>query len=587
LTNKKVDLAKKNTRAIFQWHNMDIHIHTPASSDYQQTEVTYLDVLQRAESRGLDIIAFTDHNTVAGYRHMEEEIQQLELLERLNRLMPDEKNRLSEYRRLNSKILVLPGFEVTATFGFHIIGIFPREKPVREIEHLLLSLNIPPTLLDNGSATVGATSDVLTVYRTINMAGGLVIAAHANSSNGVAMKGFNFGGQTKIAYTQDSNLHALEVTDLEVKGPRSTAAFFNGTKPEYPRRMHCIQGSDSHRLSQDVARKKILGIGDRSTDVFLADLSFEALRDLFTGSDFSRTRPHRHTEEPAFDFVLAARDEGPNIVQAFHENLTVRGGKLYNILSDICAFANTNGGTLYIGLSSEPRKPILGLQDAEQGLALLEKELSARISPPIQCPLDFQDVKGKKILRVLVPRGDDPPYALDDNKIYIRNEAETSLAVRDEIVGLVLRHNQTPKPVKVTPVEEVRALPEVPINTETSEDFAPRTGVEIVRVEDRDNGHYYTMRDLRNGNIVKNVTRTSARRLWHYAIIAHSEVADKLNDINIQWHGDIGLIRRRKQGKSDLFDFIQSTAQGYRFFFGVTRDGIHGPWKVFAGEDEG
>jgi len=567
---------------------MDIHIHTPASVDFQQPEVTYLDILQRAEIRGLDIIAFTDHNTVAGYRRMDEEIQQLELLERLNRLMPEEKNRLNEYRRLRSKILILPGVEITATFGFHILGVFPVDKPVREIEHLLLSLNIPPALLDNGSATVGATSDVLTVYRLINQAGGLVIAAHANSSNGVAMKGFNFGGQTKIAYTQDANLNALEVTDLEVKGPRSTAGFFNGTKPEYPRRMHCIQGSDSHRLAQDPARKKNLGIGDRSTDVFIPEINFDSLRELFTGNDFSRTRPHRHKEEPAFDFVLAAREEGPNIIQAFHESLTVRGGKLYTILSDICAFANTNGGTLYIGLSSEPRKPIVGLQDADQGIVLLEKELSTRISPPLQCTLDLQEVKGKKILRVLVPRGDDPPYALDDNKIYIRNEAETSLAVRDEIVGLVLRHNQPSKPVKLpTPETEAKVQLEIQSSEESIEDLAPRTGVEVVKVEDRDNGRFYTMRDLRNGNIVKNVTRGSARRLWHYAIIAYSEIADKLDEINIQWQGDIGLVRRRKQGKSDLFDFIQNTPQGYRFFFGVTHDGIHGPWKVFEGEDEG
>jgi hypothetical protein len=568
---------------------MDIHIHTPASGDFQQSDVSFLDILARAESRGLDIIAFTDHNTIAGYRKMDDEIEQYKLLERLNRLMPEEKNRLNEYRRLRSKILILPGIELTATFGFHILSIFPPEKPVREIEHLLLSLNIPPNLLDNGSATVGATTDVLTAYRLINQAGGLVIAAHANSSNGVAMKGFNFGGQTKIAYTQDPNLHALEVTDLETKGPRSTSAFFNGTKPEYPRRMHCIQGSDSHRLTQDPVRKKNLGVGDRSTDVLLPEPSFEALIELFEGNDFSRTRPHRHKEEPAFDFVLSAREEGPNIIQAFHENITVRGGKLYSILSDICAFANTNGGTLYIGLSSEPRKPVLGLPEAEQGITLLEKELSSRISPPLQCSLDIQDVKGKKILRVLIPRGDDPPYALDDNKIYIRNEADTSLAVRDEIVGLVLKHSQIPKPA-VASVQAEAAAKSLPVTQEPlpiSDDLTPRTGVEVVKVEDRENGRFYTMRDLRNGNIVKNVTRASARRLWHYAITAYGEVADKLDQIDVQWEGDIGMIRHRKRGKSDLFDFVQHSPAGYRFFFGVTPDGIHGPWKIFIGEEEG
>ena len=128
------------------------------------------------------------------------------------------------------KILVLPGIEFTATFGFHILGIFSPEKPVREIEHLLLDLNIASDQIDHGSATVGATTDVLSAYRMIDEAGGLVIAAHANSSNGVAMRGIPFGGQTKIAYTQDPHLHALEVTDLELKGNRTTAAFFSGTK---------------------------------------------------------------------------------------------------------------------------------------------------------------------------------------------------------------------------------------------------------------------------------------------------------------------------------------------------------------------
>ena len=53
---------------------MDLHLHTPASSDYQDPGISYLDILRRAEVRGLDIIAFTDHNTVAGYSQMMEEI---------------------------------------------------------------------------------------------------------------------------------------------------------------------------------------------------------------------------------------------------------------------------------------------------------------------------------------------------------------------------------------------------------------------------------------------------------------------------------------------------------------------------------
>jgi len=569
-----------------QWRTIDLHMHTPASSDYQQSGISYMELLQRAEARGLDIIAFTDHNTVAGYRRMQEEIQQLQMLERLNRLLPEEKARLSEYRRLLDKILVLPGFEFTATFGFHILGIFPPEKPTREIEHLLIDLRIPTDQLDEGSATIGAASDVLTAYRVIAQAGGLVIAAHANSSNGVAMRGFAFGGQTKIAFTQDPNLHALEVTDLEQKGRRSTSAFFNGTKPEYPRRMHCIQGSDSHRLTMDTQRKKNLGIGDRATDVLLPEIGFEPLLELFKSNDFARTRPHRHKEEPAFDFIRAAREEGANIVQDFHESMSVRGGKRYAVIADVCALANANGGTLYIGLSSDPRKSVAGVSDAEQSVLHLEKEINNRISPPLQCTLDVHETGGKKIIRVLIPRGEDPPYAVDDSKIYVRSEAETGLAVRDEIVDLVVRGQRTAlnEQAETQVSETVEAMEAVSMDDQTEQ--PPRTGVEVVSVDERDGSRYYTVRDLRNGNVVKNVTRTSARRLWHYAITRFSKFPSDLSQAKVHWQGNLGLVDRHKQGKGVRYDLVQRTADGYRYYFGVTDDGIHGPWKQLVGEED-
>ncbi|MDD5468216.1 MAG: putative DNA binding domain-containing protein [Anaerolineales bacterium] len=568
-----------------QWRKMDIHVHTPASSDFQQEGVRYLDILKRAEARNLDMLAFTDHNTIAGYRSMEEEIQQLEMLEQLNRLLPEERQRLNEYRRLRQKILVLPGFEFTATFGFHILALFHPDKPTREIEHLLLDLRIPGDQLDLGSATVGATTDVLAAYRMINQAEGLVIAAHANSSNGVAMRGFPFGGQTKIAYTQDPNLHALEVTDLEAKGRSSSAAFFNGTKPEYPRRMHCIQGSDSHRLTADPVKKKLLGVGDRATEVLLPDVSFEALLELFTSNDFARTRPHRHTEEPAYDFVQAAREEGANIVQDFHESMVVRGGKRYAIIADICAFANTNGGTLYIGLGNDPRKPVIGVPDAEQAILTLEKEIDNRITPPLQCALDIHEAGSKKIVRVLIPTGADPPYAVDENKIYVRSETETGLAVRDEIVNLVRRGLPKRETIlEAPPSEPVEAPPKVVEHPH--EGTAPRTGVEVVSVEERAGVATYTMRDLRNGNVVKNVTRTSARRLWHYAITMYTKQPADVSQMNITWLGDLGLVSRTKHGKSERYDLIQRTPRGYRFYFGVTEDGVHGEWKRLLGQED-
>ena len=265
---------KKRIRTSFRepegnWRRVDLHLHTPASADWLEPGVTYLEWLQKAESRGLDIVAITDHNTVEGVAKLRAEIERLTWLEANERLRPQEQRDLEEYRRLGDKILVLPGFEFTATFGFHIIGVFPPETPLRNLELLLLRLNVPVNRLEEGMTEVGASTDVLTAYRLIHESGGIVIAAHANSTHGVALQGLSFGGQTKIAFTQDQHLHALEVTDLESSSRRAAARFFDGSKPEYPRRMHCIQGSDAHRLVRDPKDKNRLGIGDRVTEILL------------------------------------------------------------------------------------------------------------------------------------------------------------------------------------------------------------------------------------------------------------------------------------------------------------------------------
>jgi hypothetical protein len=56
------------------------------------------------------------------------------------------------------------------------------------------------------------------------------------------MRGFNFGGQTKIAYAQDPDPRWFRSRTRAL----FNASFFSGIKPEYP--SCCIQGSDAHRL---------------------------------------------------------------------------------------------------------------------------------------------------------------------------------------------------------------------------------------------------------------------------------------------------------------------------------------------------
>jgi hypothetical protein len=271
--------------------------------------------------------------------------------------------------------------------------------------------------------------------------------------------------------------------------------------------------------------------------------------------------------------------------------MTVRGGKLYAIISDVCAFANTNGGTLYIGLNSDPKKPVIGISNPEQAIQQLDKEIRTRITPPMQCTIDALETNGKKVLRVLIPRGVEPPYAVDENKVYVRDEADTGLAVRDEIVSLVLRSSDSrAAPQSKTNGGKAPDEPEVNqsvvVAAERESESPPRTGVEVVKVEERDGISNYTMRDLRNGNEVNNVTRVSARRLWHYAITEYDQLPGDLSKAKIQWQGDVGLLGVQRQGKNVRYNLIQRTHKGFRLYFGVTEDGIHGRWKALVGGDE-
>ena len=102
---------------------------------------------------------------------------------------------------------------------------------------------------------------------------------------------------------------------------------------------------------------------------------------VLRSKQFDRTRPARSADKP-FDPVAAAREEGPSLVQSLHESASQRGGRLTTILTDACAFANTAGGTIYIGVGQR-KGPPKGLSDPKQTRSEIEKAISERVAPPL------------------------------------------------------------------------------------------------------------------------------------------------------------------------------------------------------------
>lgn len=558
-----------------RWIRADLHIHTPASEDYAEPDISYLDILQEAERRELEIIAFTDHNTVLGYEQFQREIEFLRTLEAAGRLTPEEQTRLNEYRRLLSKINVLPGFEFTSHYGAHILGIFSTNHSLSFIEATLIQLGIPPDQLKKGVCSIPNTRHVTDAYDIIARAGGLVIAAHANGPNGVITETLRMGtsGQSRVAATQSSSLHALEFINFYTDHDKFTSpGFYNGKTEHYERRMFCIQGSDAHRLRRlpngDVQDWQRHGIGDRYIELLLPNNSFEALIELFTSQHFDRVRvPKRDQKQWAIDVLRSGATSERQVLRSIGDD-PQSAGELWR---DVAALANADGGVLIIGC--EPGGRITGISRPEQVSEILRQSVREHLDPQPFMSLELMPYEGHDLMRVEVKPDSLPPYIGDNGVIYVRHDGETQPADRGEIMQLCRR-----------------ALAKgggSPLDNGQDLDL-PRSGVEIVSNQRRGGVWNYEVRDLRT---TAGVTRDKAQGLWAYAISRHEDLREGRIDLQsqVRWRGRLGIWRAYRQGNRTKYDLVHRDANGIidHVFYGVSDWGLSENWLALLNERSG
>src|SRR6266542_568541 len=558
-----------NVREGYRWIRADLHIHTPASEDYAEPHVTYLEILQEAERHELELIAFTDHNSVHGYEQMRQEIDFLQTLERAKRLTDEEQRRIDEYRRLLAKITVLPGFEFTSHFGAHILALFAPDRPVSLIEATLLQLGVQPDLLKRGACAVPDTRHVTESYEIINRAGGLAIAAHANGPNGVITETLRMGtsGQSRIAATQHPSLHALEFVNFYTDHEKFTSpGFYNGKTEHYERRMFCIQGSDAHRLHRTTAGDGSAwhrhGIGDRYVEMMLPDTSFASLKALFASQDFDRVRvPKRDQKQWEIDTLRAGQ---PNERQILRDG---RPEQLDNLWRDVAALANTGGGVLIVGVEDSG---VVGVPRPDQVSEQLRRQVQEQVTPQPYLTMELMNYEGRDLIRIEVRAPEHPPYIARDGAIYVRRDGETAPADRGEVIQLCRRA-----------MAEGASSP-----LDNGQDLdLPRSGVEIVAAQKRAGIWLYEVRDLRT---TAGVTRERAQGLWSYAISRYEDLRDGRIDIQSQakWRGRLGLWRAYRQGNRTKYDLVHRDANGVidHVFFGVSDWGLGEGWQALLGE---
>lgn len=237
-----------------RWWKCDLHVHTPASYDFDKREtISWLDWVAAAKASGVQILAVTDHNTAAG---------------------------VDEVR--DPSFVVLPGVELTVSPGVHVLAIFDPSMGRDAISALLGKVKIPVT--DFGKREACSPVSVVDALREAVEAGAVCIAAHAGSKNGL-LTVVN-PGQSLRQIVQSPHLAGVEVecwewevTDPEdgtKKLPKTWEAEFgkylDGSLKDYRRpsgQLPLLSSSDAHTLAD---------IGARTSWLKMTTANLEGLR---------------------------------------------------------------------------------------------------------------------------------------------------------------------------------------------------------------------------------------------------------------------------------------------------------------------
>lgn len=236
--------SKSGTNGARFW-NVDLHVHTPASSDVDAGAygaTTPEEVVQAAMDAGLAAIAVTDHNTVAWC------------------------DRVTE-AAAGHDLVVLPGVEISTNEG-HLLGIWDEGTSADEIETVLSRLGFSRNQL--GTTEACAQFGFAKAAECIQDSDGLAIPAHVDKEKGLL-------GLPVASHVHQTLLNPA-IAAVEVTDPGAAAAVQN--KIGGRRRLACVRGSDAPTPGR-CGGHAVTGIGARSTWIKAARPDLRGLQHAF------------------------------------------------------------------------------------------------------------------------------------------------------------------------------------------------------------------------------------------------------------------------------------------------------------------
>ena len=129
-------------------------------------------------------------------------------------------------------------------------------------------------------------------------------------------------------------------------------------------------------------------------------------------------------------------------------------GKILEIgwLKTLVAYANTAGGTMFIGVDDKTHEVVaLDQKAADKVVLMIHRQIRERVEPIIDYDISSivikEDESPRYVLKVEVKTNKNLPVALHDHGmlgIYVRNFGRTDLATQEQIRDLVLMSDNTP-----------------------------------------------------------------------------------------------------------------------------------------------
>jgi hypothetical protein len=430
-----------------QWVGADLHVHTPASRDYKgsREKSEYSAIIKRANEFGassenkaqkekrepnrnpIQCIAFTDHNSVEGFRALRNIQEEIENFSKLIRERDPSNPLLAELeqdRQTMHSCRVFMGVEMKADPGIHLLIIFAESVEPDSVVAFLEQAYAAQYSNFCGDPKPTANWTIKDTLDRVNekfQDSAFVIFPHVDSTGGVYEDLKDFP-QVRIAALTHPIVRALSFNKLETR--ERLAELFR--QPDFHRSapVAFIQTSDFHG---EVGT----AIGQPRTEVNVREgkPTFKNLREAFRERRVKCSVDFAHEE-----YVQLTEGMWVSRFTSRAEELGFRASDFDSVAESVCAMLNSDTGIIELEGTTGASTPDESLSGAirDELISILEKRLEPAFAPTTFRVFRMSPARARVLFRIKASR----KLHTVAGKVYLAKRGDRRVAQSHEIEAL-------------------------------------------------------------------------------------------------------------------------------------------------------